>query len=280
MRAGVSLDTSIENILEEQTLPVREKERLRRILESCPEKDFISCFLASALKTGGPILEPLALIHKNLLIQQKMALKAKSASSQCRAQAEVLTWLPWALLFAIGCMDQEWLSSALSKSLSWILWSIAILLCGFGKKWLLHQVSIATQPTNDSDLLMEIYLPDLILRIISIVSTGNDPQSAFEQSVAAMENRPLNAILSRASQKTCPPEINQLRAIIYSDYGAPIRIELLQMLEDLHLLQESRIEERVQKLPVYCLAPLFSCFFPACLLVLLSLIIPMLKDFS
>jgi hypothetical protein len=38
---------------------------------------------------------------------------------------------------------------------------------------------------------------------------------------------------------------------------------------------EGRWEERAQRLPVTMMAPLFLCFFPACILVLLGLVVPL-----
>ncbi|MGZ3682277.1 MAG: hypothetical protein ACXVCI_00375, partial [Bdellovibrionota bacterium] len=56
-----------------------------------------------------------------------------------------------------------------------------------------------------------------------------------------------------------------------------VREELSNFLQDLSAELESRWEERVQRLPVALLGPLFVCFFPGSLLVLIGLLLPLFR---
>jgi hypothetical protein len=278
LRAGISLDSGLTLLAQEQECSSAVRERLLKILAGNPHSDFLSTYLTSALRTGMPALQTLQLFQQVLSSRRKLQLRSVSLTGQARAQAEVLSWLPWALAAMIYVMDGDWFRLATHQSLSWLLWAIAIFLTGFGRKWIKRLVKRALEPCSPSEAMEEKELPELTLRMVAEISMGTDADTALERALAGVGSPNFTRLFL---SKGVPPEkIAQLKSLLRHAAltGAPLREDLLSFLQNLYLELESRWEERVQKLPVMLMLPLFVCFFPGTLLVIGSLLIPLLQE--
>lgn len=276
-RAGISLDSALEQISGEVGSPDI-RARIQEILLGRPRPDFLSTFLHGALSTGIPVLAPLQAFQKILQIEKKVRLKARSLTSQSRAQGEVLSWMPWMMAIALAVIDSDWLLSAMSSSGSWLLWAIALTLLGAGRAWMKALLGRALKPSGNEEYLREELLPKLCLRLIAELSLGQDAESALEKALAQINNGEL--ALQFANEKVRGEGVRALHALLHHAAltGAPLRDDLMAHLSDLHLQMESRWEERVQRLPVVMMAPLFLCFFPSSLLVLAGLLFPLIAE--
>lgn len=276
LRAGLSLDSGIDSAARDPANPPELRAYLADILESRPSEDFLATFLADALRTGGPVLGTLQIFQKLLQVERRVRLKALALTSQSRAQAEVLSWLPWLLLAALALMDWEWFTGAAANSGSWLAWAVALLLLAGGRRWIKFALDKALTPRGRQETLDEIFLPELVLRLIAEISLGLDAESALEKNLRRMGKNELSVDFSTAAGGN-PAVLRSLLAHS-ARTGAPLREDLTHFLSDLHLQIESRWEERVQKLPVAMMAPLFLCFFPSCLLVLFAILLPLLSE--
>ncbi len=278
LRAGISLDQALETLLQEN-ISLHGRARLSAILQQRPPTDFLSTFLTNALKTGIPILSTLAAFQKILQVERRIKLRAESLTSQSRAQGEVLSWLPWIMAGALILMDSDWFFSATTNSGSWFLWALTFCLLGLGRTWMRYLLEKALHPKNRQELLQEKFLPELTLRLIAQISLGQDAETAFSECLLQMKDPQLTLELQK-KEPSCE-SIAHFRGLIThaTRTGAPLREDLMAFLGDLHLQLENRWESRVQRLPVVMMAPLFLCFFPSCLLVLLALLLPLGKDF-
>jgi hypothetical protein len=277
LRAGMSLDSGIESAARNPTTPPELRAYLEAILRSGPNEDFLGGFLTDALRTGTPVLATLQIFQKILQVERRVRMKARALTSQSRAQAEVLSWLPWLMLSALALLDWEWFLGAGEHPGSWLAWSIALLLLAGGRHWIRSALGKALRPRSGQENIDEKFLPELILRLIAEISLGLDAETALEKNLARMKNPALNA---EFSSKTPSGNVALLRSLLHHSAltGAPLREDLTHFLTDLHLQIESRWEERVQRLPVAMMAPLFLCFFPSCLLVLLAVLLPVIGE--
>jgi hypothetical protein len=276
LRAGLSLDSGIESAARDSSAPAELRIYLENILQNRPGDDFLATFLADALRTGAPVLGTLQIFQRMLQVERRVKLKARALTSQSRAQAEVLSWLPWLMLAALAAMDWEWFTSAGMNSGSWLAWSIALLLLAGGRQWIKIALEKALAPRGRQEELDEKFLPELTLRLIAEISLGIDAESALEKNLHRMRA----SLPAEEFSADAPGNFGVLHALLIHSArtGAPLREDLTHFLSDLHLQIESRWEERVQKLPVAMMAPLFLCFFPSCLLVLLAILLPLLGE--
>jgi hypothetical protein len=276
LRAGVSLDSAVSSATHDDSLPAGARERLRYISEGKPGRDFLSTYLTAALRTGMPVLGTLQIFQQILAARHRLQLRSRSLTGQARAQAEVLSWLPWTLAGVIFLVDGEWFALASHQALAWFLWSVAIALTGLGRKWMRRQLTRALEPASPDEALEENELPELTLRLIAEISMGTDAETALERSLGSVQSPALN----RAYAAAGPEKLLHLKAILRhaAATGAPLRDDLQTFLQNLYLELESRWEERVQRLPVTLLMPLFICFFPGTLLVIGSLLFPLLRE--
>jgi hypothetical protein len=279
LRGGQSLDSAIEALLGEDFLPAAQKQRLSAVLQGKPPRDFLSQFLSSAMESGVPLLSSLQVLQKSLLSEKKLRLKAQGMTSQARAQGEVLSWLPWALCAGIFVLDADWFFTAARSSFSWVLWGLAFLLTGAGRIWMAHLLKKVLSPSGNEARLEEEVLPKLVLRVAAELSLGQDAETALDRAWDSMEDpRERRDFLAAARQENALAHFQFLYAGA-AQSGAPLREDLLRFLEELHIQGEARWEERVQRLPVVMMAPLFACFFPGSLLVLVGLLLPLLSSF-
>ena len=279
LRAGRSLDEILELLVKEETLPPVQKKRLLSLLNGHPGKDFLSLFLQRALETGISLLSPLAALQKILFAEKRLRLKARALTSQARAQAEVLSWLPWVLGLGALLVDPAWFWQAIHSSLSWVTWAIAILLVGAGRAWMKNLLAKALAPASQDELLEEQFLPRLIMGMLAQISLGQDLESAIDQAWISMGTEVDRAAFRRAARgENAIAQFHFLYQQALSS-GAPLRDDLLRLLDDLHSTAESRWEERIQRLPVVMMAPLFLCFLPGSLLLMAGLLFPILLSF-
>lgn len=279
LRSGQSLDSAIEALLSEDYLPAAQKRRLSAVLQAKPERDFLSQFLSSALESGIPLLTSLQAIQRSLLSEKRLRLKAQAMTSQARAQGEVLSYLPWVLCAGIFLMDPGWFWQAAHSSASWVLWGIAFLLTGVGRQWMAILLKRVLTPRGTEARLEEELLPKIVLRVVAQLSLGQDAETALDRAWESMEDpRERREFLLAARGQNSLAHFQFLYADA-AQSGAPLREDLLRFLEELHIQGEAKWEERVQRLPVVMMAPLFACFFPGSLLVIIALLYPLLSGF-
>lgn len=278
LKAGQSLDSSIEQLSKDEILTSDTRAHLVAALEGKPNGNFLFQFLSSSLKNGMPAIGTLTIFQKALQSERKLRGKAQSMSSQCRAQGEALSWLPWFMGGAVTFLDFSWAQQTLANPVSWLLFGLVIFLTGVGKVWMRALLSSAFEPTTKLEKLEEISLPELLLRLISEISAGMDCATALENSLHLLGDISLNEqILCGISSSS---KIEYLKVILReaSHSGAPLREELLSLYEQIQQEKEVKWEEKVQRLPVIMLAPLFLCFFPGSLLVLLGFFYPLFRE--
>lgn len=278
LRAGQSLDQAVEHLIRDQEIPRTQRARLQAVIERRTGNDFLGEFLSDAIDSGAPVLNALVSLHRVLLIEKKMTLRAIGLSAQCRAQAEVLTWIPWCLAAGIFAMEPAWFGVALESPVTWFFWSASLALCGGGRAWIRRLSRQALNPGSADARILEKDFPAVVLKLLTQLSLGRDPMSCLEQ-IQLSAPMPLKSWLA-GTHESCPPPVKTFRTMVEFSQrnGAPLRDDLMNLLFDLHASQEARWEERLQQLPVRLLAPLFSCFFPACILNVLSLLLPILKE--
>lgn len=279
IRAGISLDGALESIRAEKNLPRETQARIHSILQLKAGRDFLSLFLVSSLQTGAPILATLLAFQKLLQAERRVKMRARALTSQSRAQGEVLSWLPWVMGAALGLMDPAWLRQAAENSLSWLAAAAALLLLGLGRRWMKSLLDRALRPTGREELLQEEILPALCLQMVAQLSVGLDAETALERSLVRLADEGLK---KEFQSHDAPEIVRNLKALLghAAHTGAPLRDDLLGFLSDLHLQTENRWEERVQRLPVLMMAPLFLCFFPSTLLVLGAFLLPLARDLA
>ncbi|HEY8278764.1 MAG TPA: hypothetical protein VIH99_04030 [Bdellovibrionota bacterium] len=277
LQAGLSLDTALEEAAGQAARNSEIRKKLDGILHGRPGNDFLSSFLASALRTGVPVTASLRRMEQALRTKRRLALRAGAATSQCRAQAEVLSWLPWVLAVSLALLDGEWFLLATGKPASWFLWSAAVLLAGLGRRWIQSSLNAALAPQSESERLEEESTPDLLLRLLAETSQGVDVESACERALASIGDANLSARF--ADPQNPSDSLARLKSLINhaARTGAPLRDDLLAFLQDLQAEIEARWEERIQRLPVALLGPLFACFFPSSLLVIAALLFPLMQ---
>jgi len=278
LRAGISLDSALDSLSRAPELGDLARSRVKSILEGRPGVDYLHTFLAAALRSGTPILASLQAIQKVLQTERRIRLKAVALTSQSRAQAEVLSWLPWFLLVALSLIDPAWAFSAGKNAGSWFLCAIALALLGGGRRWMKHLLGKALQPASTEEKLQEQILPDLCLRIVSALALGQDAESALEEALTRINNPQLTKEFREPANRGAAVSALVHLLTHASRTGAPLRDDLLSFLTDLQLQTESRWEERVQRLPVIMMAPLFLCFFPSGLIVLAALLLPLAQE--
>lgn len=278
LRAGISLDAALERVARDSVPGSANHARLRRILLGEPGTDFLSTFLCSALESGAPALAALSGMERALRCRRRLQLKARGITGQCRAQAEVLSWLPWVLAGAIVLVDFSWFTVAAKSSLAWAFWAAAIGASGAGRHWMRRVILLALSPKNEVERSEEELLPDFTMRVLGEVSQGRDIELSAENALRALGSDRFRELYLNASAPA--PGISRLRVLLQraSLTGAPVREDLLAFLTDHQAEMESLWEERVQRLPIALLAPLFVCFFPSSLLVLGGLLLPLLRD--
>lgn len=272
LRGGLGL----EEILGEKQAGPELRPRLRALARG-DSSDALGQLLWISQREGTSCLAQLRVLRLVEIRRAQQARRAKALSAQARMQALLLALLPWMLLPAFAALDAEILRQAKGNFLSWLLGIFALLSTLAGWLWIRRILRLALAPVDAEALAMEEELPLLVQQLLTWVSAGLDPGLALARSSETLpEASPLRPWLQN---KNGPGPVSQLLALLARarDYGSPLREELLQLLEDLVQQRESKWEERLQKLPLKLLAPLFLCSFPAALAVLAALLLPMLS---
>ncbi len=277
LRAGISLDGALESASREDEALPSARQRILRILGGKPGPDFLSSFLAAALESGVPALESLRGMERALQCRKKLRLKAKGITSQCRAQGEVLSWLPWALAAAIAAVDPAWIITSAQSSAAWACWGVALGISGLGRAWMKRIIRLSLCARSERERVEEELLPDFILRVIAELSSGRDAEAAADAALMSLSSLEFsNEYRGSGGGRS----VRRVRSLLASAAltGAPLKEDLLSQIAAHQAETESLWEERVQRLPVVLLAPLFICFFPASLLVLTGLLFPLLRS--
>jgi hypothetical protein len=274
LRSGCSLDAALEKAATDDAFSPEAKAWAADTLGGRSTPDFLSLDLHNAIKSGAPVLSTLLLFQKISTAKERAKRKAAALTGQGRAQAEVLSWMPWAIFGGILAVDPEWFFSAAHNAGSWLLWSISLALTGLGRIWVRRLLRHALRSSSWAETLKEDFLPNLCLRMISQLAIGLDAETALENSLSQI-NDP--AFARSFSSERAMPEITHFRSLLAqaTRTGAPLREDLGRFLEELYNQLESIWEEKAQRLPVALLAPLFLCFFPGSLLVLSAFLLPL-----
>lgn len=275
LRSGLSLDAALEAFASSPAASPGARSCARLALQHRPGPGFLSTFLRSSLLTGAPALGSLASFERALRCRRRLQQKARSSTSQCRAQAEVLSWLPWALALAILATDPAWFTAAARSPFAWALWACATGACGLGRAWIHRSLSRALSPRAGAECWEEEQVPELVLGALAELAQGRDVETALETVLPGLDPAFARAFREGGLLTGRIKRLHSLFAAAASQ-GGPVREDLLSFLEALQEDTEARWEERVQRLPVTLLAPLFACFFPAALLVLAGLLLPLL----
>lgn len=272
IRSGQSLDASLL-LLQKETGSTELREKINKVLCLNPDSDFLSLLLTSSLQTGSKALANLSDFLLILRAKRRVSLKASSMSAQSRAQATTLSWLPLFLLACLGLMDGETFWLALRSSVFWILLAFSSLFCMGGKFWITWLLEKCLQPSRPDEIVEERLLPQLILLFLARQSSGCDGISALEYALSKM---PLaDSLMLKSSSGFLAFESIVRRS---SEMGAPVREEVKLFLQDLNARTESRWEEKAQRLPVMMMAPLFLCYFPSSVLVIVALFLPLVSE--
>jgi hypothetical protein len=274
LRSGCSLDAALEKAATEEPFSPELKAWAADTLNGPATSDFLSLYLHNAVKSGAPVLSTLLLFQKISTAKERAKRKAAALTGQGRAQAEVLSWMPWVIFAGILAVDPEWFFSSAQNAGSWLLWSLSLALTGLGRIWIRRLLSRALHSSSWAETLKEEFLPNLSLRMISHLAIGLDAETALENSL----NQIANPAFKRSFySQDALPEIVHFRSLLAqaARTGAPLREDLGRFLEDLYNQLESTWEEKAQRLPVILLAPLFLCFFPGSILVLSAFMLPL-----
>lgn len=286
LRSGIDL----QQLLEKPNLPTQARKQVQKLYQQITQKvsnsstnaDPLVSLLYSSLREGNSCLGPLLRQRQLLRRRMQMEKKMQSASAQARLQAKVLLFLP-PLVFGIFIITAPDLAGAsLHNRLSNFCLILAAVLLWLCQKWLKKILGRTLLLQNPADKIQFEFLPRYIEQVLGFLQSGLDLHSAQERALANLAiNEEIRKILTgqqTSARHEYTAELATLHQLITraENFGAPIRQELLDLLEDLQYSLEQFLEERIQKLPIFLLAPLFSCAFPSALLVLLSILFPAL----
>ncbi len=279
LRSGESLDTALSN--RGKTLGETGR-KSRSILAGNPEEDVISSLLSASLYSGVPCLPTLQFLRRVKLAETRDRRKLRALTLGARLQSIILAFIPWALLASFFVIDRGLALSLTSNPLCWFVWGVALVLCIVGfrwMRWIMEKNLHAADPLlRESEELLPVFLLDLVV----FVGAGRD---VGESRLLAAKKLPAHAALRLFmidSSSACPyPLWASIRDLLQKseERGSPMREEVFLFLQELQNQKECRWEELAQKLPTQLLAPLFTCFFFASLLMSFSLMIPFLESF-
>lgn len=274
LQVGVSIEACLEGLLRENCLGDKSKQKIASVLAGKPGPDFLSTLLGGAIMHGQPVHKTLSALQKILQAEKRIHLRSYSITSQSRAQGSVLSFLPLFMLLALAVLDPEWLRSALKDPTSWCLWAFASALVGLGQLWMKQILDSSLRAKNAEEKIRQEALPPLLLGILSQMAIGRDAETARDKTMDQLPKE-----LAHLLRKNPGGAVAQLHYLIAQskETGAPLFENLSNLLTNNYLETENRWEEKVQRLPVFMLAPLFTCFFPATLLVILAMLLPLLE---
>ena len=275
IQVGATIEACLESLLRENSLSDRSKQKIASVLSGKPGKDFLSTLLSGAILQGQPVHKTLSALQKILQAEKRIQLRSYSLTSQSRAQGTVLSCLPLFMVVALAILDPQWLGSAINDPLSWCLWAFASALVGLGQFWMKQMLDSALVAKSAEEKIRQEILPPLLLGILSQMAIGSDAETAHEQSLSGLSKEQIQLL-----RKFSGGAVAQLHYLIArsKETGAPLFENLSNLLSSNYLEMENRWEEKVQRLPVFMLAPLFCCFFPATLLVIVALLLPILSE--
>ncbi len=271
LRSGIALETAVNKI--RATFPdTHQKSILDQVLTRKPNHSLAQILLI-AIESGCSILGPLSIYAENLQKVLQIKAKIRALTSQARAQATVLSYLPLLLLVALAFLDLQNFFLLLRMSETALLGALLLFFLGGGKFWIDSlQTKLLNSTSTREDIEYEI-VPKFALQWALFLSAGIDSQTAYEKCERQIPNEKVVAFAESDRGKFFQHILEQS---VHA--GAPIKDELLKFLEEhLHSLHY-QWEEKAHRLPVKLLAPLFLCFLPACLLALTIFFIPLWRQ--
>lgn len=277
LRGGQSLD----EILEAQRPG---NPRVAKILARVPSDDLASKILVHSLQYGTRCLDVLQQLRAQQASELRAQRRAQSLLAQAQVQAWIIACLPWILLITLMWMDANLGKIVWHSPLSWLAWSLAAALDLGAIKWLMRLSRRALNPSDQRQRILELELLPFIRYMQALLSAGKDIEDSARESVQACAPSLKPFFFSLSEQKILasplvPPEVFTIRRLLNQSlsHGTPLRAELSLMLDEIESQRDSRCERALQVLPVKALMPLFSCAFPATLLILASFLSPLLS---
>ena len=292
LRSGHSLQESLEEFSKNAKPkgPLELSQEGIQLLSGEKSKISFAGIVHNSLVTGESCLQSLYFFRRQIESRLKNNRKLLAVTTQARAQAWICGFIPWGMFLIFSLMEWDLVSAALKNMYCWIIWVFALAMDIGGLYWIKKSIHNAFT-ANPQQKALEQELPDLILNIHSAIAMGKDIESAFNEAKFILkENSKLKDWLFDSqskdstlsdSYKVIPSEIKQLQSILQRaiHYGSPLQAELQLLLDEVEYQKENRREECLQKAPLKLLSPLFLCIFPAALLVLVSILLPILGEF-
>jgi hypothetical protein len=278
LRGGKSLEEILEGLRSQY-------DQAAKILAGAPSDKLCSKILTHCLKYGTPCLEVLQQLRQQQTVELRNQRRAKSLLAQAQLQAWIIALLPWFLLLALIWVDSDLGKVVLKSPLTWSAWALAAGLDFIAIKWLLRLGKRTLVPKIKAQILLELELLPMLRHLQAYISAGIDIEDAARESVVACAPSLKTIFFSLTipepkEDQSLPTEIFVVRRLLSQSilHGTPLRAELLIMAQEIESQRDARCEQALQTLPVKALLPLFSCAFPATLLILASFLSPLLSS--
>ncbi len=279
LRGGLDLGSAVQSAKSEQlTYFPAQWPRYKEVqiqnktmsIETSPS--FLNHLLAYAKETGCSLSTPLSIYGESLENHLLMQSKVASLSSQAKAQATVLTWMPIFLFIALCFVDFQGFLAIWSHDLNYLFTALLCFLIAGGSLWIQSLQAQLLEPTGSLEKIETQWIPEIVLQWIVCISSGMDVETSWQKILMSTNQKEVQILQSRSGKY-----LQQL-AKHSSENGTPIKDELLSFLQE-HLKQiHYQTEGKAQKLPVKLLAPLFLCFLPASLLVIAMFLLPVFGE--
>jgi hypothetical protein len=271
LRSGRALETALNDIREKSRNDIQ-LTILKEISAKAPREP-LSQLLTIALESGCSILVPLSAYAENLQKILQIRAKIQALTSQARAQATVLSFLPVFLLCSLAFLDPTNFLALWRTPETAFIGALFLFFLGGGKFWIQRlQTNLFVSANVEEEIEFDI-LPKFTLQWAMLISAGIDPQTAFERCALQIPQGKSVSFSQSARGKFFHHLLEQS-----INSGTPIKEELLQFLDEHLQMLHCSWEEKAHQLPVKLLAPLFLCYLPACFLSLAAFFLPLWRQ--